>query len=96
MQAGSTGVGTWMADVQLAETEADRVLLRLFQAALKANRLLRAYELATKLHIMRSLEGALKLANHHQCPLTLQVTSPLSAEQSYCVLMDFAVLAEQS
>ena len=41
-------------------------MLRLFHAALKSNRLLRAYELATRLHLMRSLEGSLKLANHHQ------------------------------
>ncbi|KAK9832382.1 hypothetical protein WJX74_008412 [Apatococcus lobatus] len=78
--AGSTGVGTSMADVQLAETEADRVLLRLFQAALKANRLLRAYELATRLHLMRSLEGSLKLANHHQVPaLAERITAVIDA-----------------
>ena len=64
LQAG--GAEALEADVSLAETEADKVLLRLFQAALKSNRLVRAYELATRLHLMRSLEGSLKLANHHQ------------------------------
>ena len=76
LQAGSRGVGV-EPDVPLAETEADRVLLRLFQAALKSNRLLFAYELASRLHNMRSLEGSLKLANHHQCaalpPLTYYI-----------------------
>ena len=50
-----------------AETECDRALLRLFQAALKGGRLPLALELAAHTHLHRSLEGALQLANHHRC-----------------------------
>ncbi len=52
-----------------AETECDRALLRLFQAALKGGRLPLALELAAHTHLHRSLEGALQLANHHRCTL---------------------------
>ncbi|KAK9868467.1 hypothetical protein WJX84_006627 [Apatococcus fuscideae] len=78
--AGCSGGGAAESDVVQAETEADKPLLRLFQAALKANRLLRAYELATRLHLMRSLEGSLKLANHHQVPaLAERITAVIDA-----------------
>ena len=53
--------------VEVTQTEADKVLLRLFHAALKGTRLPRALGLAGRLALPRSLEGALKLANHHKC-----------------------------
>lgn len=46
---------------------ADRTLLRLFQAALKAEKLGRALDLAALLTLPQSLEGALRLARHHRC-----------------------------
>ena len=46
---------------------ADRTLLRLFQAALKAEKLGRALDLAALLALPQSLEGALRLARHHRC-----------------------------
>ena len=49
------------------QTASDRVLLKLFQDALKTGRLQRAQEVAACLHLQRSLEGALKLTNLHRC-----------------------------
>ena len=48
------------------QTASDRAVLKLFQDALKTNRLQRAQELAACLHLQRSLEGALKLTNLHR------------------------------
>ena len=49
-----------------AERQADRALLRLFHGALKANKLPRALDAAGRLSLTASLEGALKLANVHR------------------------------
>ncbi len=56
------------SEARLAEEQAaaDRALLRLYQAALKAERLGRALDLAACLALPRSLEGALRLARHHR------------------------------
>lgn len=55
---------------------ADRTLLRLFQAALKAEKLGRALDLAALLTLPQSLEGALRLARHHRCSLEQIWRSP--------------------
>ena len=66
--------------VAAAEAAADRALLRAFHAALKARALERALEAAGRLCLTRSLEGALKLANHHRVPaLAERVSALLSA-----------------
>lgn len=49
-----------------AEKLLDRCLLKLYAAALKANRLPRALDTAGRLSLSQSLEGALKLANHYR------------------------------
>ena len=69
LQTQQGSVGASAIDVRLAaeEAEADRSLLRLFQAALKAEKLGRALDLATCLALPLSLEGALRLARHHKC-----------------------------
>ena len=38
----------------------------MFQSAVKAEKVVRALEVASQLSAVRSLEGALKLANHHR------------------------------
>lgn len=50
-----------------AQDRIDKKLLRMFQGAVKAEKVVRALELASQLSAVRSLEGALKLANHHRC-----------------------------
>ena len=66
--------------IAAAEAAADRALLRAFHAALKARALERALEAAGRLCLTRSLEGALKLANHHRVPaLAERVSALLSA-----------------
>ncbi|KAK9837086.1 hypothetical protein WJX81_001820 [Elliptochloris bilobata] len=62
------GNGDPAIDARLAseEAEADRTLLRLFQAALKGEKLARALDLATCVALPQSLEGALRLARHHR------------------------------
>ena len=50
-----------------AQDRIDKKLLRMFQSAVKAEKVVRALELASQLSAVRSLEGALKLANHHRC-----------------------------
>ena len=49
-----------------AQDRIDKKLLRMFQSAVKAEKVVRALELASQLSAVRSLEGALKLANHHR------------------------------
>uniref|UniRef100_A0A383WM40 Uncharacterized protein n=1 Tax=Tetradesmus obliquus TaxID=3088 RepID=A0A383WM40_TETOB len=56
------------ADLAAQRTEADKAGLRLFNAYLKAGRQGRALEAVGALHHTRSIEGALKLANHHHLP----------------------------
>ncbi|KAJ9532938.1 hypothetical protein QJQ45_018035 [Haematococcus lacustris] len=65
--AGGGWEGTQAADELLTrQTEADRCLLKIFQAALKADRQARALEVASLLSLHRSFEGALRLAAHHR------------------------------
>lgn len=66
--------------IAAAEAAADRALLRAFHASLKSRALERALEAAGRLSLTRSLEGALKLANHHRVPaLAERVSALLSA-----------------
>ena len=66
--------------IAAAEAAADRALLRAFHASLKSRALERALEAAGRLCLTRSLEGALKLANHHRVPaLAERVSALLSA-----------------
>lgn len=52
-----------------AQLEADRISLRLVQKLLAAERHARVLEVASTLHNMPALQGALKLANHHRSDL---------------------------
>lgn len=64
-EAGTApGPGATEADVARAEVEVDGALLKLLMAAIKGERPARALELAAQLNAYKSLEGALKLANH--------------------------------
>ena len=49
-----------------AEDKVDKKLLRMFQSDVKSEKVVRALEVASQLTALRSLEGALKLANHHR------------------------------
>ena len=76
---GSEGDSAVEDRLAAEEAEADRSLLRLFQAALKAEKLGRALDLAACLALPLSLEGALRLARHHKraaCPALLLERSP--------------------
>lgn len=76
---GSEGDSAVEDRLAAEEAEADRSLLRLFQAALKAEKLGRALDLAACLALPLSLEGALRLARHHKCaacPALLHERSP--------------------
>ena len=64
LQAGEAEGEVGQEDVQ---RQADKVLLKLFTAALKASRLPRALGLAGRIVSQDLLEGALKLANHFRC-----------------------------
>ena len=55
------------SQIQDAEDKVDKKLLRMFQSAVKGEKVVRALEVASQLTAVRSLEGALKLANHHRC-----------------------------
>ena len=52
--------------VTAAELALDRMLLKLFNAAVRGERLQQALEAACQLSQARSLEGAIKLANHNR------------------------------
>ena len=52
--------------IQDAIDNIDKKLLRMFQSAVKAEKVVRALEVASQLTAVRSLEGAVKLANHHR------------------------------
>ena len=52
--------------IQDAIDDIDKKLLRMFQSAVKAEKVVRALEVASQLTAVRSLEGAVKLANHHR------------------------------
>ena len=54
-------------DIEAAQRDADKALLRVFHAALKAEKVARALEVAAQLALPASLQGALKLATHHRC-----------------------------
>lgn len=49
-----------------AEVALDRTLLKLFNAAVRGDRLQQALEAACQLSQVKSLEGAIKLANHNR------------------------------
>lgn len=49
-----------------AELALDRILLKLFNAAVRGDRLQQALEAACQLSHVKSLEGAIKLANHNR------------------------------
>ncbi|KAI9010132.1 hypothetical protein DFJ74DRAFT_339799 [Hyaloraphidium curvatum] len=50
------------AELLLAEKEMDKLLLKLIQAAVKAEKLQRALDLTTQLNLPRSVDGAVKIA----------------------------------
>ena len=52
--------------IQDATDSIDKKLLRMFQSAVKAEKVVRALEVASQLTAVRSLEGAVKIANHHR------------------------------
>jgi len=52
--------------VAASEVALDRCLLKLFNAAVRGDRLQQALEAACQLSQARSLEGAIKLANHNR------------------------------
>ena len=52
--------------IQDARDNIDKKLLRMFQSAVKAEKVVRALEVASQLTAIRSLEGAVKIANHHR------------------------------
>jgi hypothetical protein len=54
------------AEIGDAEDKVDKKLLRMFQSDVKSEKVVRALEVASRLTAVRSLEGALKLANHHR------------------------------
>ncbi|CAL8470187.1 g9729 [Coccomyxa elongata] len=53
-------------ELEAAQKDADRTLLRVFHAALKAEKVARALEVAAQLALPVSLQGALRLATHHR------------------------------
>lgn len=64
---GSEGASAALQEqIREAEDKIDKKLLRMFQSAVKAEKVVRALEVASQLRAVRSLEGALKLANHHR------------------------------
>jgi chromosome transmission fidelity protein 4 len=65
------------AAVAEADALADRALIRLFHAALKAGSLERALEAASRLAGLKSLEGALKLANALKAPVLAERVAAL-------------------
>ncbi len=54
-------------EIEAAQRDADKALLRVFHAAIKAEKIARALEVAAQLVLPASLQGALKLATHHRC-----------------------------
>ena len=65
MEAGE-GSSAVEQDVSAAEVALDRSLLKLFNAAVRGDRLQQALEAACQLSQVKSLEGAIKLANHNR------------------------------
>lgn len=65
------------AGLAAADAAADRALIRLFHAALKAGALERALEAAGRLAGLKSLEGALKLANALRSPVLAERVAAL-------------------
>ena len=52
--------------IQDARDSINKKLLRMFQSTVKGEKVVRALELASQLTAVRSLEGAVKIANHHR------------------------------
>ena len=98
---GSDGDSAVESRLAAEEAEADRSLLRLFQAALKAEKLVRALDLAACLVLPLSLEGALRLARHHKCaacPALLPERPPAClcpGQGKLCKVPDQALLSLQ-
>ena len=65
MEAGEGSSAVEQA-VSAAEFALDRSLLKLFNAAVRGDRLQQALEAACQLSQVKSLEGAIKLANHNR------------------------------
>lgn len=65
MEAGEGSSAVEQA-VSGAEVALDRTLLKLFNAAVRGDRLQQALEAACQLSQVKSLEGAIKLANHNR------------------------------
>lgn len=78
-----------------AELTADRCALKLFQHALKAGLLQRALELACHMHLLPSIEGALRLASHHsQGALAERISVYLGSRQALDAQDDCGELPE--
>lgn len=65
MEAGEGSSAVEQA-VSAAEVALDQTLLKLFHAAVRGDRLQQALEAACQLSQVKSLEGAIKLANHNR------------------------------
>ena len=98
MEAGE-GSSAVEQDVSAAEVALDRSLLKLFNAAVRGDRLQQALEAACQLSQVKSLEGAIKLANHNRqtaladrIAMFLQTRLELeAAEEADQVLVAFAL-----
>lgn len=55
-------------DLATAEVALDRCLLKLFNVALRADKLQQALEVASQLQQQKAVEGAIQLANHNRQP----------------------------
>ena len=66
MEAGEGSPEEAEQSVSACEVALDRSLLKLFNAAVRGERLQQALEAACQLSQVRSLEGAIKLANHNR------------------------------
>lgn len=95
--------------VTAGEVALDRCLLKLFNAAVRGDRLQQALEAACQLSQVRSLEGAIKLANHNRqtaladrIALFLQTRLELEAAEAdqvavkagQCILVLYAYVCE--
>ena len=74
--------------IQDAIDNIDKKLLRMFQSAVKAEKVVRALEVASQLTAVRSLEGAVKIANHHRY-------GPVQCGNSLCTSRRMQVISGQ-
>eukprot|EP00887_Chlorella_sp_A99_P000454 scaffold17.g454.t1 len=80
------------AALSAAQLEADRISVRLVQKLVAGDRHARALEVASQLHSMAALEGALKLASHHRAGA---LADRISAFVEQRMAMEAAAQAEQ-